>query len=274
MTLPGTRIEANGIAHHVVVEGKGPAVVLLHGFPDSSYLWRNQIPALAAAGFRVIAPDLRGFGDSDKPEGVKLYSLSHHINDLQAILHELGVDERFHLVGHDWGAGLGWAIATFVPERVNRFVAMSVGRWGTHARTLEQLGRSWYMFAFLHEQAEAFLMRDDWAGLRAWASMYPDAEHAIGHLSEPGALTAALGIYRANLGAAFLLGEPVDLPKVQAPTMGIWSERDFALSEKQMTDSADDVSGGFRYERIEGAGHWLQLEAPDRINELLFDFLG
>ena len=275
MTLPGQRIEANGLTHHVVIAGEpdGEPVVLLHGFPDTSYLWRNQIPVLADAGYRVIAPDLRGMGDSDKPDGVKSYSMSNHIGDLRGILAHLGVDGPVRLVGHDWGAGVGWAIATFVPEIVDRYVAVSVGRWGTHERTLRQLHRSWYMFAFLHDEAEDFLSRNDFAAFRTWSGVYPDADHAIGHLSEPGALTAAIGIYRANMPASFMLGEPLDLPKVRAPVMGVWSERDFALTEEQMTQSADDCEAGFRYERVDGVGHWIPIEAPDRLNELLLDFL-
>src|SRR5438128_92478 len=104
-TLPGSRVEANGLSFHVVDEGAGTPVVLLLGFPDSSYLWRNQIPALVEAGFRVIAPDLRGFGQSDKPQEVESYLLPVLVQDVAGIMDALGVD-RAHVVGHDWGSAL------------------------------------------------------------------------------------------------------------------------------------------------------------------------
>jgi pimeloyl-ACP methyl ester carboxylesterase len=120
------RVQGDGVELAVLVEGEGPAVVLLHGFPDSSYVWRRQVPALAGAGFRVIAPDLRGFGASEKPADVEAYRLRHGLADVLAVLDALEV-ERAHVVGHDWGAGLAWTAAAFAPDRVERLVVMSVG---------------------------------------------------------------------------------------------------------------------------------------------------
>ena len=272
MTLPGSTIVANGLRHHVVIEGDGTPVVLLHGFPDTSYVWRHQIDALARAGFRVIAPDLRGMGDSEKPEDVGSYGLSNHIRDVGAIMDTLGI-ARAHIVGHDWGAGLAWALATFVPERVDRLAVLSVGRWGARRRSLEQLARAWYMFAFQFDEALETFRRDDWAVLRAWAGPHADVEHTIGHLSEPGALRAAVNIYRANATPAFLFADGVALPKVRADTLGIWGAGDPYLTEEQMIASAEDVAGSWRYERIDDAGHWLMLEVPGRITDLLRGFL-
>src|SRR5437867_9179248 len=112
-SLPGTRVEANGLSFHVVEEGKGDPVLLLHGFPDSSWMWRHQIPALVNAGYRVIAPDLRGFGQSDKPEDVEAYAMQTLVQDVVGILDQLGV-EQTHVVGHDWGAALAWSFAAFL----------------------------------------------------------------------------------------------------------------------------------------------------------------
>ncbi|HEY7489879.1 MAG TPA: alpha/beta fold hydrolase, partial [Candidatus Tectomicrobia bacterium] len=124
--MASRRIQVGGLHFHLLDAGSGPAVLLLHGFPDSSYLWRHQIPALVEAGFRAIAPDLRGFGDSDRPEGPEAYALACILEDLVGLLDSLHI-ERAHLVTHDWGAAAGWALAALRPERVNRLVALSVG---------------------------------------------------------------------------------------------------------------------------------------------------
>ena len=265
------KIERDGVELNVRLDGEGAPVLLLHGFPDSHELWRNQIPALNAAGFQTIAPDLRGFGDSDKPENVDAYGLMEHLADLAAIMDHAGV-ARAHVVGHDWGAVIAWMLATFMPERVDRLATLSIGRVGTRARTLESLSPLWYMFLFQFDEVEEFLTRDDWAQLRAWGSLSPDIDRSIERLAKPGALRAALAIYRANATPAVLLAPPLDLPKIKAPTMGIWGARDF-VPEEQMTASANDVAGTWRYERIEDAGHWTPLEAPERLNELLLSFL-
>lgn len=268
----GERIERDGVGLNVLIEGEGAPVVLLHGFPDSADLWRNQIPALVERGFRVVAPDLRGFGDSDKPEDVAAYSLTEHLADIGAILDRLGF-ARAHIVGHDWGAVIGWFIATFMPERVDHLVALSVGRVGTRERRLSDLARLWYMFMFQFDEVEDFLSRDDWTNFRRWAADSPDAEVYVERLAKPGALRAALGIYRANAGPSVLLSAPVDLPKIAVPTLGVWGARDFALSEEQMTASANDVEGPWRYERFDDAGHWIPTETPNRLNDLLVEFL-
>ena len=143
------RIEtADGISLAVGDEGDGAPVVLLHGFPDSSYVWRNQVPVLNAAGHRVIVPDLRGFGDSDMPPEVEASRITTIANDVVSILDALEI-ERADVVGHDWGAGLAWVVAGLHPGRVNRLVTMSVGHPNTQSDPpLEQREKSWYMLWF------------------------------------------------------------------------------------------------------------------------------
>jgi pimeloyl-ACP methyl ester carboxylesterase len=248
-------------------------VLLLHGFPDSSALWRHQVAALTGAGMRAIAPDLRGFGQSDKPAEVGAYRVGRSVADMVALLDALEI-ERAHVVAHDWGAAVGWALAAFVPDRVDRFVAMSVGHPATReGRTLESRKRAWYQLLFQFEEAEALLQRDDWTLFREWAASHPDLEARIEALSEPGALTAGLGWYRANVHPARDLDPPRAVPPVQAPTLALWSDGDIYLVEDSMLRSAEHVAGPWRYERIEGASHWMQLDAPDRINQLLLEFL-
>ena len=254
-------------------EGEGPAIVLLHGFPDSHALWRDQVPALLDAGYRVVAPDLRGFGESSKPEGVDKYGLLDIVGDVLGILDSVGV-QRTHVVGHDWGAALAWAMAAFVPDRVDHLVALSVG----HPSAFRDAGfaqreKSWYMLLFQFDDvAERWLSNDDWSNLRAWSS-HPDVDQVIADLSRPGALTAALNWYRANVHPRTLVEPPLVFPQIQSPTMGVWSSGDIALEESGMKSSERFLDGTWRYERIDGAGHWMQLEAPDQVTALLLDFL-
>lgn len=269
-------VTVNGLSFHVVDEGSGTPVLLLHGFPDSSALWRHQIPALVDAGHRVIAPDLRGFGASDRPEGVAQYTMPLLVGDLVEILDALGV-ERADVVGHDWGAGIGWTLASVMPQRVQRYVALSVGRSADYFADVHQREMSWYMLLFLFEGvAEEALRRDDWALLRAWTRDPVDIERYIADLSRPGALTAALNYYRANLPVEVVAGVAARpaLPPVSCPVLGVWSDGDIGCGEAQMLASQRLVAGPWRYHRITGAGHWIPLDAPDELAALLVDFLG
>ena len=260
---------------HVEVSGPedGPAVVLLHGFPDSGRLWAKQVPALTGAGYRVVVPDQRGYGRSDKPADVDAYNLLLLAADVGAVLDALGI-ERAHVVGHDWGAAVAWAVATFAPGRVDSLAVLSVGHPMAFARAgWEQREKSWYMLLFQFEGiAEQWLSADGWSNFRAWGR-HPDSDAVIAELEASGSLTPGLNWYRANLHPRTLVEPPLQLPPVTVPTMGVWSTGDFALTETQMTGSAEFVSGPWRYERVEGPGHWMQWEAPGRVNTLLLDFL-
>jgi pimeloyl-ACP methyl ester carboxylesterase len=268
------RVDVNGVGIEYEVSGDGPPVVLLHGFPDSRRLWRHQVPALVDAGFRVVVPDMRGYGRSDKPAEVAAYRMDQLVGDVLAVMDAVGV-ERAHVVGHDWGAGVAWATALMAAGRVDHLVALSVGHPATFlADGFEQHEKSWYMLLFQFSGvAEEWLSSDDWANFRAWIQ-HPDADATIAELQANGSLTPSLNYYRANMRPEFFVQSRLELPKVQAPTMGVWSSGDPALTEGQMTRSASQVAGPWRYERLEGYGHWMQLECPEEINRLLVDFLG
>jgi pimeloyl-ACP methyl ester carboxylesterase len=262
-----------GVELEVWVDGPddGRPVLLMHGWPDSHELWRHQVAALTDAGFRTIAPDLRGFGASDKPDGVEPYLLKHTVVDMLAVLDAVGVT-RADVVAHDWGAAAAWGLVAFVPDKVDRFVTLSVG----HPRAFRDAGirqrmLSWYMLLFQFEGVAEQWFEENGAEMLA---SHPDRKACLRAMAEPGALTASLGWYRANSHPRSIVGEPPKLPAVKPPVLGVWSSGDLALTEQQMTGSAAYVEGGFRYERIDGAGHWMQLEAPDRVNPLLLDFLG
>ena len=266
------RVEANGVGIEYEVTGEGPAVVLLHGFPDSGRLWRHQVPALVDAGFRVVVPDQRGYGKSDQPADVADYGIPFLVGDVLAVLDDLGI-QKANVVGHDWGAAVAWALASLVPDRVERLVALSVGMPTSFAESgFEQREKSWYMLLFQFQGiAEQWLSADDWANFKAWAR-HPDTDGVIADLEATGSLTPGLNWYRANIPPESFVAPPMELPPVVAPTMGVWSSGDFALTEVQMTNSAKYVTGEWRYERVEGPGHWMQLEAPDAVNRLLTGF--
>jgi pimeloyl-ACP methyl ester carboxylesterase len=268
-------IEANGLTFYVRDEGSGTPVILLHGFPDTGDLWRNQVPALVKGGFRTIVPDMRGRGRSSKPEAVADYRLSSMVADVTGILDALGI-KRAHVVGHDWSAAVAWLLAALAPERVDRLVAVSVGAPGAGAGpTLEELQKGWYRLLFLFEGvAEELLQRDDWKLFRLFLSGAKDTQAYVQTLSEPGALTPALNWYRANLPVQALLGRTggPQLPMIKADTLGIWSSGDLYLTEEAMTRSKARVQGSWRYERFEGS-HWVPLDQPDRLNRLLLEFL-
>lgn len=279
-------VAANGIDLHLADAGPedGPPVVLLHGFPDSWRLWRHQVETLAGAGMRVLAPDLRGLGETTRPADVEAYKLRTLVADVTGVLDVLGVRQAA-VVGHDWGAALAWRLAMFTPDRVERLVAVSVGHpLAGVAAGLPQRRLSWYMLWFLFPGvAERILPADDWAFFRRWAwdgaeqGQDPDLDRQLADLSRPGALEAGLNWYRANNNPAhFAATDPTrfDLPSVDCPTMGVWSSRDFALTEAQMTLSEPYVNGPWRYERIDNVDHWVPVHAPDQLNRLLLEFLG
>lgn len=267
------RIELEDVTLSVQDTGAGSPVMLLHGWPDTADLWRHPVPALAAGGYRVLAPDLRGSGESSKPAETEAYAAPRMVGDVVGLLDHLGV-ERAHLVGHDWGAAFAWMTAALVPDRVASVTALSVGHPAAFGNAgWEQREKSWYMLLFQFPGvAEEWLSADGFRNLREW-SRHPDIDAVAERLAEPGALTAGLNLYRAILPPASLLGPPLELPPVQAPAMGIWSSGDLALTEEQMTGSAKHVTGPWRYERLDGLGHWPQLEAPQVVNALLLDFL-
>jgi pimeloyl-ACP methyl ester carboxylesterase len=268
------RVAGDGLTLAVQDEGQGQAVLLIHGFPDSSHLWRHQVPALLEAGMRAVAPDLRGFGESDKPEAVEEYAIAKSVGDMVAVLDALGV-ERTHVVGHDFGAVVAWALAAIAPDRVDRLVALSVGHPNARDRSMEQREKAWYQLLFQFTGvAEELLRRNEWALFRDWLRGHGDLERYLSDLSRPGALTAGLNWYRANLAPRLQLERRPRLPAVAAPTLGVWSDGDLYLTENGMLRSADWVEGPWRYERVEGASHWMQLDEPELITRLLLEFLG
>lgn len=267
-------VDLDGETFPTVDAGDGPAVVLLHGFPDSRRLWRNQIPALTDAGFRVIAPDMRGFGGAPKPQATEPYRLSAVVGDVVGTMDALGVDSA-RLVGHDWGAAVAWLTASIHADRVDRLVALSVGAPGNSGtQTIAQREKSWYFYFFQFDVAEAWIRHDDWALLREWTRGDGDVERYVSDLSREGALTAGLNWYRANVHPEPPSDDPPGYPDITCPTLGVWPDGDNYLTEAHVTGSTEKVAGEWRYERIKDASHWVMLDKPGAVNDLLLEFLG
>lgn len=270
MSIPGTSVDVNGLTLNVLVEGEGEAVLLLHGFPDSNYLWRGVIPILVKAGYKVIAPDQRGFGESDAPEGKDNYDMELIARDAIAVLDELGI-EKAKLVAHDWGAMIGWLLAGTYPDRFENYTAISVGHPKAYAGAgFEQKKKGWYVLFFqLVGIAEKAFMANDWAIFRKTVNDHPEIDHWIEDLSRPGRLTAGMNWYRANLSKLW----KADFPRLKIPVFGIWSTEDVALAEDQMISSAAYVDAPWRYERLEGVSHWVPADAPEELSRMVLDFI-
>ena len=283
MELEHSYIETNGIKLHVVQAGpnSGVPVVLLHGFPEFWYGWRHQIPALVAAGCRVIVPDQRGYNLSDKPKGVKSYSVFTLVKDIIGLIDALGY-EKVNLVGHDWGAVVAWALAILHPERLHRLSIMNVPHPAVMKRflqrDLEQIRRSWYVFFFqLPWLPESGMRQDNWRGaqraLRGSGKIdtftTDDVVKYKEAWSRPGAMTAMINWYRAIM--RYQPPMPKDL-RVKVRTLMMWGMKDFALSHRMARPSMDYVDEGNLIFFPE-ATHWVQHDAAEEVNHYLVDFI-
>lgn len=265
---------------HYVEEGDGPLVVLLHGFPDFWYSWRHQIGPLAEAGFRVVAPDMRGYNTSDKPRGVQNYSLDRLATDVVELVTSLG-EQRAHVVGHDWGGLVAWAVAAWHPDVVERVVILNAPHPDEYRRGLthpKQLAKSWYTGFFQLPGAPAALRARGFAALRkglratstAGAFTDEDVERYVAAWSEPRALESQLAYYRAARRRTFGRGQR--LPTAEAPVLVIWGERDRSLEPFFATPS-EELAADVTTEMLPAATHWAHMDEPERVNRLLLDFL-
>ena len=277
----------NGVRLHYVAAGEGPLVVLLHGFPEFWYSWRRQIPVLAAAGFRVIAPDMRGYNTSEKPRGVMSYRLSRLTADVAELIRYVG-EQRAVVVGHDWGGAVAWTMPMRYPDLVERLIVLNAphpGAWPREMRKPGQFFKAWYQFFFqLPWLPEAAIRARNFAVVRDLFRQGPvrkdafteqDIDRYIAALAQPGALTAALNYYRAIYREALRQGPRAYLSSVRrsdVPTLLIWGEQDRALT-LSLTEGLEQWVPNIRVERIPDASHWVQNDAPERVNELMLAFL-
>jgi pimeloyl-ACP methyl ester carboxylesterase len=270
--IESREISANGMTFRCRVAGDaGEPVVLLHGFPETSHMWTGLMPLLADAGFRCLAPDQRGYSPGARPEGVEQYRYIDTASDALALADAWGA-ERFHLIGHDWGAACGWAVVALAAERVASWTALSVPHLAAFGGAIrndpDQQQRSQYVTFFQQPgAAEELFAANDYAGLRGiWSKSAPDeVQEYLSVLTQPGALTAALNWYRGSRG---LDPEDPDVTfgPVTTPTLMIWGNQDVAIGRTAVTAAADCMKGPYRFVELD-AGHWLVQEEPERVTE-------
>jgi pimeloyl-ACP methyl ester carboxylesterase len=253
----------------------GEPVILLHGFPQSSYQWLPQLAALGHAGYRAVAPDQRGYSPGARPPDAAAYSMPNLVSDVLGFADALGV-ERFHLVGHDWGGAVAWVTAAYHPDRLLTLTSVSTphpGAFSSSVREGEQRKLSAYMADLRDPGAEMLLLADDAVRLRQMYESFGFGEQAtaeyVALLTQPGALTGALNWYRANQ----LGGRDLVLPAVTVPTLYVWPSADPYLGREAAGATAGFVEGPYRFEELAGVGHWVCEEAPDRLTHLLLDHL-
>jgi len=287
----------NDVRLHYVEAGPsdGDLVICLHGFPEFWYSWHRQLPALAGAGYRVIAPDMRGYNRSEKPHGVGAYSLEELTADVRGLVTQFGA-EQAHIVGHDWGGVVAWATAYRHPDVVRSLTVLNAPHPLKYARelSLEQLGRSWYALFFqlpwlperLFRARDFALLEELFTDERVSPEAFSptDIDRYKDAFRHPGAVKSAISYYRALFRGTALTELPNSLPfvgslrtptqsgQVRAPTLVIWGENDVALTTAQLEGLETYVSD-LQIERFPNASHWVNADRPEAVNEALCGFL-
>jgi pimeloyl-ACP methyl ester carboxylesterase len=279
MSIATRRIRANGLDFQIDEAGSGNDVALcLHGFPENRFSWRFQLPFLAARGWHAVAPDLRGYGDSDRPEAQAAYHIDHLCADVEAMFDVLGARRRL-LIAHDWGAVIAWMVALRGRIALDGLVIMNVPHPTVFSRVLRrsprQMARSWYVLFFQLPGLPERLMTANRArrvagaflGMAVDKSAFP--REVLDHYREaalkPGAMTAMLSYYRAN---AKRLAERRSFPPIAVPTLMIWGEEDRALG-LELTEGYEELVTDFTLRRLPRVSHWVQQEAPEKVNQAL-----
>lgn len=276
-------VETNRIRLHCVTQGEGDLVVLLHGFPEFWYSWRHQIPALAKH-FKVVVPDLRGYNDSDKPRsGYDLDTLSA---DIRGLIRNLGYLNA-HIVGHDWGGSIAWHMAHRFPQYVQRLAVLNAPHPQRFMQELvsnvDQLRRSWYWLAFQIPNLPEWAIRQNLQqfiqnmlqeqSVRKGAFTTQDTEIYQAALAKPGVLSSALGYYRQFLSPQGLWRNWGQISPVNAPTLVLWAEEDFFLTQALTNGLETLVSAPLKLKFVPQCGHWIQQEVPQTVNRELIRFL-
>jgi pimeloyl-ACP methyl ester carboxylesterase len=274
-------VQTRGLRFDVAMAGQGDRLaLLLHGFPESSYAWRHQLPLLARLGYRAWAPDLRGYGKSDRPESAAQYTIDKLEQDVADLIDASGC-KSVVLIGHDWGAAVAWNFAMYGVRPIERLVILNVPHpacFEQGLRTLRQLRRSWYMFFFQIPMLPERLLGAGHAALIGRIFLWGSADEArfpsdvrdvyrANALVEPGALTAMLNYYRA-IPRAIGMARKRGMPMIEVPTLMLWGERDIALG-KELTYGTGRFVPDLTLRYLPNAGHSIQQEAPETVNAML-----
>ncbi len=278
MTRQTILIGHDGLTFSVDTAGpdSGPPVLMLHGFPQSRYAWRHQVTALADAGYRVFAPDQRGYSAGARPGDAQAYALDKLVGDALGMMDATGV-QRFHLVGHDWGGHLAWTLALHVPQRIASLCVLSRPHPAAFAESLkqdaEQAARSGHHSSMLKEGFGQSLRSN---GFESFRKMFkhqqvPDevAERYLATLAEPGAIEAAINWYRAGAGTL----RNATAGRIKMPTLYLWGSADATVGRYAAEATAKFIDAPFRFVEIPGAGHFLTDEVPERVCALLLEHL-
>ena len=274
-------INTNGIRLHYVTQGEGPLMLMLHGFPEFWYSWRHQIPEFAKY-FKVVALDLRGYNDSDKPKDQSAYVMNKFVRDVEGVIKGLGYDTCI-LVGHDWGGAIAWNFAYAHPEMVERLIILNLphpAKFAQALRTPQQMLRSWYILffqipllpEFLLQSSDYLFIENAFKGMAVDKSAFTkaDIEAYKNAAAKRGALTATLNYYR-NFAQQTMLKE--NWRVLEVPTLMIWGENDTALG-KELTYGTELYVRDFQLKYIPNCSHWVQQEQPELVNQYMQEFLG
>ncbi|HXS59588.1 MAG TPA: alpha/beta hydrolase [Candidatus Sulfopaludibacter sp.] len=297
-------VNVNGIRmHYVTIESEVcdssdcPLMILLHGFPEFWYSWRHQIPFFAKR-FRVVAPDMRGYGETEKPREISEYRIDKLVRDIIELIHSVG-KEKAIIVGHDWGAIIGWSIAMIAPSMVEKLIIMNAPHPAIYQknafRNLPQMQKSWYIFFFLMQKApekvlssnnfellkhmfESSIKRKDkftYDDIKNYISSWRNVKGEKDKGSNFDGISGGINYYRANLNTEFWenLGESIPFPKIKSPTLLIWGEDDMFLGKELAENTKECIEAPFSMKFISNCGHWIQQEAPDEVNQVMSEFL-
>ena len=277
MNIEHHRVSTGRVELHVAEVGAGPAVLLLHGFPVYWADWQPLMQALAARGFRAIAPDLPGYAQSGKLSQTLDYRSTLLASDLAGLIRALGL-EQAHVIGHDWGGTLAYCLASRHPELVSKLVVLNAGHpelFRLALRHLEQICKSWYMFLFQLPWLPEWLVQRRRVlslalrGLATHPEAFSDAEleQYVAAMRTPGAARAAVSYYRAAFRA------PVRAPQIiLQPALVLWGEADKALSARLLLTDLALYVPNVRVERFANAGHWVHRDLPELVNQRVGDF--
>ncbi len=273
-------IATNGVKLHYVAAGSGPLMLLLHGFPECWYSWRYQLMEFAQ-DYRVVALDLRGYNDSEKPNDLSAYRFSTLVEDIKGVIQGLGYDQCI-LAGHDWGGAIAWQFAYTYPQFLEKLIILNIphpAKFAEGLRNPQQLLRSWYILFFQLPFVPEWILQFNgyeaiakaFSAMAVHPSAFSEADLKVyqNAAAKPGALTAMLNYYRSNFNPDLLLRH---WPVLQVPTLMIWGENDVALG-KELTYGTEAYVENFQIHYIPNCSHWVQQEQPLEVNRLIQDFL-
>ena len=278
-------VKVNGIRMHYVTMGNGSLIVLLHGFPEFWYSWRYQIPTLSKQ-FKVVAPDMRGYGETEKPVKKEAYKIEKIVNDIVELIHVLGY-EKATIAGHDWGGIISWSIAMMAPDVVEKLIILNAPHPGVYSKymskNLKQILRSWYIFFFLIKGIPELILGSSnykilkssilKSSVRKESFTEKDIETYVSSWKS-GGVSGGINYYRANLSLRYWSNSnSVSFPKIKVPVLQIWAEDDIFLGKELTENTREFIDAPYRLHLIPNCGHWLQQEASAEVNRIMIKFL-